>query len=118
MATHNELGKWGEDVAADYLERNGFLIVERDWKSGHRDLDIVAWDGPTLVFVEVKTRQNREFGNPEWAVNYSKLRNLRLAAQHYIQYRHVDQPYRFDVVTVVGQPGRTPEIEHIEDFQW
>ena len=44
MAAHNELGKWGEDTAADYLQRNGYTIIERDWKSGHRDLDIIAQD--------------------------------------------------------------------------
>ena len=47
MASHNELGKWGEDVAATYLERQGYTIMERDWKSGHRDLDIIALDGVT-----------------------------------------------------------------------
>lgn len=61
MASHNELGKWGEDVAADYLLRQGYTILERDWKSGHRDLDIIALDGDTVVFVEVKTRRNRLF---------------------------------------------------------
>ena len=45
MASHNELGKWGEDIAANYLERLGYTIIERDWKSGHRDLDIIAREG-------------------------------------------------------------------------
>ena len=59
MASHNELGKWGEDIAADYLQRQGYTIIERNWKSGHRDLDIIALDGQTLVIAEVKTRGNR-----------------------------------------------------------
>ena len=68
MAAHNELGKWGEELAATYLEEKGYVILERDWKSGHHDLDIVAKDGDTLVIVEVKTRRNRLFGDPEEAI--------------------------------------------------
>ena len=61
MAEHNDLGKWGEQVAVDYLQRKGYEILERDWKSGHRDLDIIALDGDTIVFVEVKTRRSGSF---------------------------------------------------------
>lgn len=118
MAAHNELGQWGEDIAADYLRRKGYTILERNWKSGHRDLDIIAQKGHTVVFVEVKTRRNRTFADPEQAVDYHKLHNLRLAANHYANYRQLDGDMRLDVITVVGLPGSEPEIEHIEDFQW
>jgi len=57
MAAHNELGKWGEELAAEYLQEKGYEIIERDWKSGHHDLDIIAKEGGTLVIVEVKIRQ-------------------------------------------------------------
>ena len=70
MAAHNELGTWGEQCAVEYLRRKGYVILERDWKSGHRDLDIIAFDGVTMVFVEVKTRRNRMFADPEMAVDY------------------------------------------------
>lgn len=70
MAAHNELGTWGEQCAVEYLRRKGYVILERDWKSGHRDLDIIAFDGATMVFVEVKTRRNRMFADPEMAVDY------------------------------------------------
>ena len=117
MAAHNELGKWGEDTAADYLQRNGYTIVERDWKSGHRDLDIIALDGEhdEMVFVEVKTRRNRLFADPEVAVGYQKIRNLQQAANHYVKYRNISQNIRFDLVTVVGTPDGNTEIEHIEN---
>jgi putative endonuclease len=116
MAAHNELGKWGEDTAADYLQRNGYAIVERDWKSGHRDLDIIAQDKDgTVVFVEVKTRRNRLFGEPEEAVDYQKLRSLRGAINHYIKYRHINGNSRLDFITVVGTIGTEPEIDHIKD---
>ena len=117
MAAHNELGTWGEEQAAHYLERKGFLMVERDWKSGHRDIDLIAVDGDTVVFVEVKTRRNRVFGEPEDAVNYLKLQHLRAAINHYVKYRHISQPIRLDVVSVIGSPhGEEPEINHFEDI--
>ena len=115
MALHNELGKWGEDVAAEYLERQGYTIIERDWKSGHRDLDIIALDGDTIVFVEVKTRSNRMFTDPEMAVDYQKIRHLQQAANHYIKYRHINHDIRFDIITVVGTMNDSPAIDHIKD---
>lgn len=115
MATHNDLGHWGEDLAAEYLQDKGYIILERDWKSGHRDLDIIALDGDTVVFVEVKTRQNRMFADPETAVNYQKIKNLRSAANHYVKYRRISYNIRFDIITIIGTIGNEPEIEHIED---
>ena len=115
MAEHNDLGKWGEQIAVDYLLRKGYEILERDWKSGHRDLDIIALDGDIVVFVEVKTRSNRMFTDPVDAVGYQKIRHLQQAANHYVKYRHIDGDIRFDIVSVVGLVGEEPEIEHIED---
>ena len=117
MVAHNELGMWGEDCAADYLQRNGYTILDRDWKSGHRDIDIVAADKDgTVVFVEVKTRRNRLFGDPEEAVDYQKLRSLQSAMNHYIKYRGINGEVRLDIITVVGTIGTEPEIDHIKDI--
>ena len=69
MALHNDLGKWGEDMAAAFLREEGLVIIDRDWHSGHRDIDIVAIDGLTLVFVEVKTRRNRLYAEPEESID-------------------------------------------------
>lgn len=113
MAAHNELGKWGEDKASEFLQRNGYKIIERDWKSGRRDIDIIATDGKDVIFVEVKTRRNRLFGNPEEAVDYRKLQSLRLAINHYIKYRRINFNVRFDIISVVGMIGQEPEINHI-----
>lgn len=114
MAAHNELGKWGEDKATEFLQRNGYKIIERDWKSGRRDIDIIATDGHEVVFVEVKTRRNRLFGEPEEAVDYRKLQSLRLAINHYIKYRRINCDVRFDIISVVGMIGQEPEIDHIK----
>ena len=115
---HLQMGVWGEDLAAAYLREKGYVILERDWHSKHRDIDIIAQQNDCLVFVEVKTRRSREFGDPFDAVNYQKLKNLRLAINHYIQYRKLDNPWRFDVISIVGELDcSNPEIDHIEDFQ-
>ena len=115
MAAHNELGKWGEDLAADYLQRKGYTIIERDWKSGKRDLDIIAQDGNIIVFVEVKTRRNRLFGEPEESVDYHKLQNLQQAISHYVKFKHIRQEIRFDIISIVGTVGTDPDIQHIQD---
>ena len=115
MAAHNELGKWGEDQAADYLQRKGYTIIERDWKSGKRDLDIIAQDGDVIVFVEVKTRRNRLYGEPEESVDYHKLQNLQQAISHYVKFKHIRQEIRFDIISIVGTVGTDPDIQHIQD---
>lgn len=116
MAAHNELGKWGEDLAADYLQRKGYTIIERDWKSGRRDLDIIAQDGNVIVFVEVKTRRNRLYGEPEESVDYHKLQNLQQAISHYVKFKHIRQEIRFDIISIVGTVGTDPDIQHIQDI--
>ena len=117
MAAHNEIGTWGEEQAVAFLQRKGYDIIERDWKSGHRDLDIIAANDDMLVFVEVKTRRNRVFGEPEEAIDYRKLQNLRQAINYYVKSRRINREFRLDVITVVGTPeGGSPEITHIEDI--
>lgn len=115
MAAHNELGRWGEDLAAAFLEEKGYTIIERDWKSGHHDLDIVAKDGSTLVIVEVKTRRNRLYGNPEEAIDYRKRRSLLSAINHYTKSHRIYSNVRFDIISIVGNMGEKPEIDHIID---
>ena len=114
MAAHNELGKWGENLAAEYLQDKGYEILERDWKSGHHDLDIVAKEDDTLVVVEVKTRRNRLFGDPEEAIDYKKRMSLQSAINHYVK-AHRANTVRFDIISIVGTIGSTPEIDHIKD---
>lgn len=117
MAEHNDLGKWGEDEAAQFLERKGYVILERDWRMGKRDLDIIALteNQETLVFVEVKTRQSDDLQEPEEAVDNRKMRNLAIAANSYVKLKQVQQDVRFDIVTVLGRGKQVDGIEHIED---
>ncbi len=117
MAEHNDLGAWGETMAAEYLERKGYTIIARNWHSGHRDIDIIALDENTVVFVEVKTRRDRLFIEPEKAIDYRKLHNLRTAINHFVKFKNIRQPIRLDAITIVGTPEQEePEITHIRDF--
>lgn len=113
---HLQTGAWGEELAAAYLREKGYVILERDWHSKHRDIDIIAQDGETTVFVEVKTRRSHDFGAPYEAIDYQKRNNLRHAINHYLSYRNITN-YRFDIVSIIGSfDCMNPEIEHIEDF--
>ena len=115
---HMQTGIWGEELAAAYLQEKGYVILERDWHSIHRDIDIIAQQDDCIVFVEVKTRRNRDFADPLQAVNYQKRKNLQRAINHYISYRNFNGPWRFDVISIVGTMGTAmPEINHIEDYR-
>lgn len=117
MAEHNEFGKWGEDEAARFLEQKGYSILERDWKWGKRDLDIIAVteDRQTLVFVEVKTRSSEDLQEPEEAVDNAKMKNLAIAANAYVKAMNAMQDIRFDIVSIIGKRKCLERIEHIED---
>lgn len=114
MAEHNEIGRWGEQKAAEYLERKGYRILWRDWRDGHRDIDIVAIDADQLVVVEVKTRRNADVMTPEQAVNPNKIHNLAIAASRFVKTYNIEMPLRFDIVAITGTADNF-EINHIED---
>lgn len=117
MAAHNELGKWGEEMAAEYLQQKGYRIIERDWRSEARDIDIIAQapDLSTLVFVEVKTRKNEVLMRAADAVNPTKARNIALSANNYVKMCRVDALLRFDIITIVGTNAQNMKLEHIID---
>ena len=117
MAKHNNTGKWGEDLAADYLREKGYEIIERDWRDGHRDIDIIARtpDSRTVVFVGVKTRTQDIIMRPEDDVTEKKIRNIGLAANNYVKMFDVVDELRFDLVTIVGENPKVAKVEHIAD---
>lgn len=109
MAYHNELGKWGEDYATKYLQDQGYIIMERDWRYGRskRDIDIICKtaDRTAVVFVEVKTRSHEEVVAPEFAVNRRKMKNIGQAADNYVKMNNIVEHLRFDIITIIGQKG-------------
>lgn len=120
MAEHNVLGNWGEDYAADYLQKNGYVIMERDWTYGRskRDIDIICKTGDqtTVVFVEVKTRATEEVTDPEDAVDIKKMRHIGRAADEYVKSHDISEKLRFDIITIIGRKNsKNIILKHIED---
>ena len=105
MARHNELGKLGELVAARYLMNEGYIILARNWRCNHLEIDIVCKKDNVIAFVEVKTRSTNFFGEPEDAIDRKKIRNLINAATIYIgrNHKHSSGEFRFDIISVVGK---------------
>ena len=118
MATHNELGKWGEELAYEHLRFGGFRILDRNWKCGHRDLDIVAIENDVLVIVEVKTRRNEQYNDADEAVTPQKIRSLSIAANAYVKSHSLGSmgdDIRFDISTIVGTPETEHTLRHVRD---
>ena len=115
MAAHNELGKWGEDVAMHYLVDRGYRLVERNWRQGHRDLDLVMLHDNTLVFVEVRTRSNDLFMQPEQTIDSRKMLSVARAANAYIKLHRISLNLRFDIIAITGSPSSGFTVNHIAD---
>ncbi len=109
------LGRRGERIAERYLRRHGYRILERNFRGAGAEIDLVAMDGETLVFVEVKTRRTAQAGMPQEAVNAYKQRHLRRAGEVYAHsHRAHDRPMRFDVVAIL-EDGSGRHLELLKD---
>lgn len=115
MAIQQEHGNWGEEQAVAYLLREGFEVLERNWRYKRAEIDIVAREDGILVFVEVKTRAGVGFGRPEEMVDSRKRRLIIDASQAYMRAVGYDWEIRFDIVSVIGVPGDRCEIALYRD---
>ena len=114
MSRTQALARFGEDVAARYVESLGMRILDRNWRCRHGELDIVARSEATLVIVEVKTRASQTCGPPIEAVTPRKVRRLRQCALAWLDARQLHAPnVRFDVVGVACREAGAPIIEHL-----
>ena len=110
-----EQGRSGEDLAQDYLRKQGYKIIERNYHCRYGEIDLIARDGETLVFVEVKSRRSTAFGTPEEAVGAAKQKKISIVALWYLAERNIhDTAARFDVVSIL-LTGRSRKIELIRD---
>ena len=132
LAPHFELGRLGEALAIEHLERAGYRIVAANFRLPigrntrdvmvNAEIDVVAYDGPTLCFIEVKTRASDDFAPPQVNVDLRKRRQIARAARGYRRmFGLIDAPYRYDVVTVVStssakQTDAEPRIELLKNF--
>ncbi len=109
-------GNKGEDLAASILVKKGYQIVERNYRYGKGEIDLIAKDGDVLVFIEVKTRKNLEYGPPELAVTKGKQRQIRKIAEAYLYEKEItNSDCRMDVIAVQFYQNQKPRINHIEN---
>ena len=109
------LGDLGEDQACSHLERLGHVVLERNWRHSHLEIDIISRDPEGLHFVEVKTRSSNEHFDPMRAVNDAKKRHMVAAANAYLNYYQLQCEVQYDVIILVGEPGFF-KIEYYPDF--
>ncbi|HNY03386.1 MAG TPA: YraN family protein [Bacteroidales bacterium] len=114
MSEHIHLGKAGEEIAAVMLAGKGYRILERNWRFGKEEIDIIARDGPDIVIIEVKTRSSNVFAEPEASVTKAKQRVLVRAANAYVNFKRFSGEVRFDIVSILLMPGKEV-VNHIQD---
>jgi len=114
MAEHNELGEKGEKFAVEYLLKNGYNILEKNYRYLKAEVDIIAQKGEVLVGVEVKTRSSDYFEDPQDAVKPKKIKLLVSAIDYYVVQRDLDVEVRFDIIAILYQNNKFT-LEHLED---
>jgi putative endonuclease len=107
-------GQQGEQIAVDHLKKMGYKIQHRNFRCRQGEIDIIARDGSTLVFIEVKTKAQTAFGAPQAMVTYTKQNTITRVAMYYVQqYRLINTALRFDVMAITFLPNKMPEVHHI-----
>jgi putative endonuclease len=114
--SHREIGNNGEDLACAFLESKGWTILDRNFFFDRAEVDVIAQDGPVIVFLEVKLRSTTKFGQPFEHVTKGKVKNVFKAAEAWIRENDLhDSPLRFDIIGIVKKKNQAPEFNHIED---
>ena len=114
MADHNDLGKLGEELAVEFLEKNGYSILETNWTFQKAEIDIIAKKENILAVVEVKTRSSIDFGLPQDFVKPKKIQLLVKAINEYVISNDLEVEVRFDIIAL-NREGKGFKIEHLED---
>jgi len=110
-----EIGKKGESIAVGYLKKQGYKIIEQNYRSKAGEIDIIAREKKTLVFVEVKTRRSTSYGSPKWAVTLKKQKAISMAALYYLKMTNqTNADARFDVVSILVR-GEDTQIELVRN---
>lgn len=118
MDRRNGIGAWGENLAAKYLKRQGFRILEHNYSCRFGEIDLIVTDWNFLVFVEVKLRKSDAFARAAEFVDYRKQNRLRTTAELWLSQHETELPSRFDVVEIYapeGEQTKNPIIHHLED---
>lgn len=115
MSKTSETGARYEQLAAKHIQDSGLAIVTQNYRSKGGEIDLIAKDSNTIVFIEVKYRRHTSFGSAIEQVTQSKMHKLRRCAEHYIQYNNIKQPCRFDVIGISGDHAAAPNIDWIKN---
>ncbi len=115
MSVQKKIGDRGEKLAIDFLKKNGYQILETNWRYKRAEIDIIAMDGKVLVLVEVKTRSYDYFGPPDAHVDRKKEKMMTSAAHVYMEEIQHDWEVRFDIISILINQDTAPQIKHIED---
>lgn len=114
MASHNDFGKLGEEIACNHLEKKGYTIITRNWRFDKAEIDIIAKIDNILIFVEVKARATNVFGLPQEFITKGKILQVTKAANAYIEQENIEQKVRFDIVAITKNDKQF-DVMHIED---
>ena len=114
MASHNELGEKGEQLAVDFLVENNYDIIERNYRFDKAEVDIIAQKEDVLAIIEVKTRSTTGFGNPQDFVKPKQIQRLVKAVDQYVTSNGLEVEVRFDIIAIVKQKNQF-NIEHLEN---
>jgi putative endonuclease len=115
MANHNDFGKKAEDLAVEFLRKNGYTILVRNFRFQKAEIDIIAERDHQIVIVEVKARSTDAFMLPQEAITKTKIKSIVFAANHYMEEFNKHQEVRFDIITVLPDERKNFMIEHIID---
>lgn len=117
MKIVNPIAKLGEDKACDYIENLGYKIIERNFRKGYGEIDIVALDNNVLAFIEVKTRTSNLFGTPLESITYWKLKTLIKTAEYYkLTHKNLPDELRIDVISILISNNKVSEIDLIKNI--
>jgi len=117
MSQHNEVGKIGEEIAKKFLEKQGYKIIEQNYKTKYAEIDLIAKKGEDLILVEVRTKVGDKFGTPEETINKKKMRKLRGNAMAYSSIKKWKGPVRIDAICIVLKPNYGVErLNHYESI--
>ncbi len=110
---HLQLGAWGENIACRHLQKLGYILLYRNWRSKKLEIDIIAYHNGLIVIIEVKTRSNNNYGEPISSISKNKEENLRSGALRFLESQELEMELRFDVISIVGNKDQH-RLSHIE----
>ena len=115
MAKHISTGKIGEQLGAEFLSENGYMLLASNWRHSHWEVDVIAHKNNVLHFIEIKTRRSKNFGLPEEKVGKKKIQNLINAAEEYLHLFPQWQRIQFDILSIIILNNERPAYFLIED---